>query len=373
MAPLADWWRDEKALQKQVEEWGAKLRDIEDREIQEFLKLKADGHAEHHQEAEKIDTNLPKEQVAPVPSVPQVEVEAPRKEAQTDAQVGKEEKPKKDEPPRSEDEKTATAEVGQSQPPEVQLADEKETQEHSEPQVPAGPIEASAGAPGNLPKEVAVEPKEVAVEPKEAPTAGEIGKEDEKTQSEESQVPAKSVEAAPSPTPAPAPVEGSTDEAQPKPGSVEAKSEEKASGEKEEKEGEASKLPLDPEAVRAAAQKAANGLSQLLKKPLEYEVQEALPIYSDPDPNSKEFRTLAQGQHVHGYPGGGWLRLEPEGGVAVGTSWAHIGRSLALTCLLPTIRARYLEAIDVAWPGFGGLLKPGVKVGPLWGFDVEDS
>lgn len=118
------------------------------------------------------------------------------------------------------------------------------------------------------------------------------------------------------------------------------------------------KAPMDPEAVRAAAQKASDVLSQLLQKPLEYEVREALPCYSDPDTNSREIRNFSVGQVLQGYPGGGWLKLQP----SAGKGWAHIGRSLALTCLVPTIRARYLEAIDLTWPGFSGLLKPGVKV-----------
>ena len=118
------------------------------------------------------------------------------------------------------------------------------------------------------------------------------------------------------------------------------------------------KAPMDPDAVRAAAQKASDVLSQLLQKPLEYEVREALPCYSDPDTNSREIRNLSVGQVLQGYPGGGWLKLQP----SAGKGWAHIGRSLALTCLVPTIRARYLEAIDLTWPGFSGLLKPGVKV-----------
>ena len=119
------------------------------------------------------------------------------------------------------------------------------------------------------------------------------------------------------------------------------------------------KPPMDAEAVRTAAQKASDVLSQLLLKPLEYEVREALPCYSDPDTNSKEIRSLAVGHQLQGYPGGGWVKLQK--------GWAHIGRSLALTCLVPTIRARYLEAIHLTWPGFSGLLKPGVKVPKVLG------
>ena len=117
------------------------------------------------------------------------------------------------------------------------------------------------------------------------------------------------------------------------------------------------KPPMDAAAVRAAAQKAADVLSQLLPKPLEYEVREALPCYSEPDTSSKQLRMLDVGALLQGYPGGGWVRLEG------GKGWAHIGRSLALTCLLPTVRARYLEAMDLSWPGFPKV-KPGVKAGP---------
>ena len=117
------------------------------------------------------------------------------------------------------------------------------------------------------------------------------------------------------------------------------------------------KPPMDAAAVRAAAQKAADVLSQLLPKPLEYEVREALPCYSEPDTSSKQLRMLDVGELLQGYPGGGWVRLQ------AGKGWAHIGRSLALTCLLPTVRARYLEAMDLSWQGFPKV-KPGVKAGP---------
>ena len=118
------------------------------------------------------------------------------------------------------------------------------------------------------------------------------------------------------------------------------------------------KPQVDHEAVKAAAKRAAEILSGLTK-PLEYEVREAVPVHESPDPNSKSFRVLSPGQMVHGYPGSGWLRLQPGSSTS---GWVHIGRSLAVQCLLPTVRARYLEGVDVAWPGFKGLLKPDVKV-----------
>ena len=118
------------------------------------------------------------------------------------------------------------------------------------------------------------------------------------------------------------------------------------------------KHQVDQEAVKAAAIRAAEMLSELTK-PLEYDVREAVSVHESPDPQSASLGSLAPGQVVHGYPGSGWLRLQPSGSVR---GWVHIGRSLAVQCLLPTIRARYLEGVEVAWPGFKRLLKPDVKV-----------
>ena len=115
---------------------------------------------------------------------------------------------------------------------------------------------------------------------------------------------------------------------------------------------------IDHEAVKAAAQRGAEVLSDLTK-PLEYEVREAATVHESPDPGSPPLGSLSPGQMVHGYPGSGWLRLKPSGSVR---GWVHIGRSLAVQCLLPSIRTRFLEGVDVVWPGFKGLLKPDVKV-----------
>ncbi|CAE6971915.1 l(2)tid [Symbiodinium sp. CCMP2456] len=115
---------------------------------------------------------------------------------------------------------------------------------------------------------------------------------------------------------------------------------------------------IDHEAVKAAAQRGAEVLSDLTK-PLEYEVREVVTVHESPDPRSSPLGSLSPGQMVHGYPGSGWLRLKPSGSVR---GWVHIGRSLAVQCLLPSIRSRFLEGVDVVWPGFKGLLKPNVKV-----------
>eukprot|EP00435_Cladocopium_sp_Y103_P042223 s1628_g11.t1 len=358
MAPLpSHWWRDDAALQKFTEEWSAKLRDIEEQEIEEFLRAKEhhdahDGHFELEPKLEETkDSKLSTEGAV---SASHVETNG-TEQAETKVEVpqpsaGIQEPPAEAQQPPAEAQQPA-AEVPQppaeaQQPPaEVPQPPAEAQPRPAEAQQPAEVLPQQPAEARQPPAEVPVpQPSaDVEVPPMKSDPLAAPKVEDTSTAEKAS----KSAD--------PTPVSSQT--AEPAvPSSTGGAGTTEAAPRKEETEKQ-EKAPMDPEAVRAAAQKASDVLSQLLQKPLEYEVREALPCYSDPDTNSKEIRNFSVGQVLQGYPGGGWLKLQPSG-----KGWAHIGRSLALTCLVPTIRARYLEAIDLTWPGFSGLLKPGVKV-----------
>ena len=220
---------------------------------------------------------------------------------------------------------------------------------------PPSAAEATQGSSDDVEEEAAqkveavpAEPEEVAPELPEPEPAASTGP-------AESAQPAEAAKAEPEPKPAepePAPAEPEPAPAEPEP----------KTAEPEPKPAETEPTPekpqIDHEAVRAAAEKGAEILSGLTKF-LEYEVREAVEVHECPDSRSPSLGSLAPGQVVHGYPGSGWLRLKPSGSVR---GWVHIGRSLAVQCLHPHIRTRYLEGVEVAWPGFKGLLKPDVKV-----------
>ncbi|CAK9017686.1 DnaJ homolog subfamily C member 1 (DnaJ protein homolog MTJ1) [Durusdinium trenchii] len=349
MAPL-EWWREEGTLQKLLEDWGSKLRAAEDEEIEYFLKrqekLKEEsshdghdgngGHGDNHEVTGKMDPQIGKEKTETNEETAAREGKDGQLQSEQAQQVQKDSHKLDANEAESKDEEQETRREVMEEKNSEQV-EKKEGKEAEKPQ--PGADGASTPVPPPVEEAKQQSKPEALSETEEASASTPSGISAAPiVQSATSEEQLKTTTAA-------EPAEGDK-----------AKPDEKPP--EKEKEGE-HKPPLDPEAVRAAAQKAADVLSQLLQKPLEYEVQEALPTYSEPDPSSKEIRTLARGQRLFGYPGGGWLRLQPQAGMS---GWAHIGCSLALTCLLPTIRARYLEAIDVAWPGFGGLLKPGVKV-----------
>jgi hypothetical protein len=365
MAPLpSHWWRDDAALQKFTEEWSAKLRDIEEQEIEEFLRAKEhhDAHDGHFELEPETKDSKPSAEAALSASSHVATNEAEQAEASLQAKVEVPQAPTGIQQPPAE-EQQPPAEVPQPAPAEAQQPPAEAQQPPAEvPQPPATEVLQPPAAEVLQPP-----PAEAQQPPVEAPVSQPPATEVPVPQ------PSADVEEPPmksDPLPAPKVEDTSTAEKAPKsadPTPVSSQSAEaavpsstgstgttEAVPDKEKQE----KAPMDPEAVRAAAQKASDVLSQLLQKPLEYEVRDALPCYSDPDTNSREIRNFSVGQVLQGYPGGGWLKLQP----SAGKGWAHIGRSLALTCLVPTIRARYLDAIDLTWPGFSGLLKPGVKV-----------
>ena len=382
MAPLkSDWWQDDATLQKFMEDWSAKLRKMEEQEIEEFQAGKGHDANDGHLEVDSKVAQSSIEVAVPTPSrtrtdtmqeahiktssnlseaaVPMAEenlceaavptAEDTQSHSISESAIAKEvavhdEKPEKqpaevlpEEKPEKQPEEVLPEEKPEKQPEEV-LPEEKPEKQPEE----VLPEEK----PEKQPEEVLPEEK-----PEKQPeeVSGRVH------ESETVDVPAEAAEACAAPE-SPAQAESSIPSAN---GSSDATREAaKEAAPKEETAEKQEKAPMDPEAVRAAAQKTSDVLGQLLQQPLEYEVREALPCYSEPDASSKEIRTLSLGQHVRGYPGGGWLKLQVNSG---SKGWAHIGRNLALTCLVPTIRARYLEAIDVAWPGFADLLKPGVK------------
>ena len=246
---------------------------------------------------------------------------------------------------------------------EVHVREEPHRQESDQPTVPDTPPQQKPVDSESPKLETTKDPPSAA----EATQGSSDDVEEEAAQKVEA-VPAEPEEVAPElPEPEPAastgpaesaqPAEAAKAEPEPKPAEPEPKT-----AEPEPKTAEAEPTPekpqIDHEAVRAAAEKGAEILSGLTKF-LEYEVREAVEVHECPDSRSPSLGSLAPGQVVHGYPGSGWLRLKPSGSVR---GWVHIGRSLAVQCLHPHIRTRYLEGVEVAWPGFKGLLKPDVKV-----------
>ena len=396
MAPLkSEWWQDDATLQKFMEDWSAKLRKMEEQEIEEFQAGKGHDANDGHLELDSKVAQSSIEVAVPTPSRTRIEAmqeahiktspnlsEAavpmaeenlsesalPRMAEEHSSEAGvplaedtqshsmsesaiAKEVAVPEEKPEKQPEENLPEEKPEKQPEEV-LPEEKPEKQHAE----FLPEEKPEKQPEEVLPEEKPEKQPEEVLPEEKPE-----KQPEEVLgpvhgSETVDVPAEAAEARgareslgqaePSSIPS---ASGSSD--------ATGQAAKETAAPKEETAEKQEKAPMDPEAVRAAAQKTSDVLGQLLRQPLEYEVREALPCYSEPDASSKEIRTLSLGQHVRGYPGGGWLKLQATGS----KGWAHIGRNLALTCLVPTIRARYLEAIDVAWPGFADLLKPGVK------------
>ena len=383
MAPLkSEWWQDDATLQKFMEDWSAKLRKMEEQEIEEFQAGKGHDANDGHLELDSKVAQSSIEVAVPTPSRTRIEAmqeahiktspnlseaavpmaeenlsesalprmaeehlsdaavplaEDTQSHSMSESAIAKEEAVP-EEKPEKQPEEVLPEEKPEKQPAEV-LPEEKPEKQHAEV----------------LPEEK-TEKQPAEVLPEEKPEKQPEGVLGPVHESEIVDVPAEAAEARGAPE--------SLGQAEPSSipsasGSSDATGQaaKEAAAPKEETAEKQEKAPMDPEAVRAAAQKTSDVLGQLLRQPLEYEVREALPCYSEPDASSREIRTLSLGQHVRGYPGGGWLKLQATGS----KGWAHIGRNLALTCLVPTIRARYLEAIDVAWPGFADLLKPGVK------------
>ena len=342
MAPLkSEWWQDDATLQKFMEDWSAKLRKMEEQEIEEFQAGKGHDANDGHLELDSKVAQSSIEVAVPTPS-------RTRTEAMQEAHI-------KTSPNLSE------AAVPMAEENLSESALPRMAEEHSnEAALPvAEDIQSHSMSESAIAKEVAVPDEKPEKQPEEVLPEEKPEKQPEEVLGpvhESENVPAEAAEARAAPE--------SLGQAEPSSipsasGSSDATGQaaKEAAAPKEETAEKQEKAPMDPEAVRAAAQKTSDVLGQLLRQPLEYEVREALPCYSEPDASSREIRTLSLGQHVRGYPGGGWLKLQANGS----KGWAHIGRNLALTCLVPTIRARYLEAIDVAWPGFADLLKPGVK------------
>ncbi|CAJ1412902.1 unnamed protein product [Effrenium voratum] len=294
MALTAAWFEaEDAALRSFGEIWRTRLREMQEQEMDEFLRVK-----EH-------DPGVPEAQAEPTFAPAKDSAEANPAGTEAPAQVEeatREAVPAKEEEVSQEDGRLAEATT------QVQAKEEEESK-----------------------------PEEAKKEESRPEEATQDEKPDAKT--DEGQQPEAKEEVKP-------------EEAQPEVKPAEPTEESKP----EVKEEAQEKQPMDPEAVRAAAQKAADVLSKLLTKPLEYEVRERHPLHAVPDAASKEVATLSPGERLSGYPGGGWLRLQN------GRGWAHIGRNLALCCLQPTVRARYLEALDVCWPGFGKTLQPNVKV-----------
>ena len=370
MAPLkSEWWQDDATLQKFMEDWSAKLRKMEEQEIEEFQAGKGHDANDGHLELDSKVAQSSIEVAVPTPSRTRIEAmqEAHIKTSPNLSEAAvpmAEENLSESALPRMAEEHSSEA--------AVPLAEDTQSHSMSESAI-AKEVAVPEEKPEKQPEEVLPEekpekqPEKVLPEEKPEKQHAEVLPE-EKTEkqpegvlgpvheSETVDVPAEAAKARGAPE--------SLGQAEPSSipsasGSSDATGQaaKEAAAPKEETAEKQEKAPMDPEAVRAAAQKTSDVLGQLLRQPLEYEVREALPCYSEPDASSKEIRTLSLGQHVRGYPGGGWLKLQ----ATASKGWAHIGRNLALTCLVPTIRARYLEAIDVAWPGFADLLKPGVK------------
>ena len=370
MAPLkSEWWQDDATLQKFMEDWSAKLRKMEEQEIEEFQAGKGHDANDGHLELDSKVAQSSIEVAVPTPSRTRIEAmqEAHIKSSTNLSEAAvpmAEENLSESALPRMAEEHLSEA--------AVPLAEDTQSHSMSESAI-AKEVAVPEEKPEKQPEEVLPEekpekqPAEVLPEEKPEKQPAEVLPEEKPEkqpegvlgpvhESETVDVPAEAAEAPGAPE--------SLGQAEPSSipsasGSSDATGQaaKETAAPKEETAEKQEKAPMDPEAVRAAAQKTSDVLGQLLRQPLEYEVREALPCYSEPDASSKEIRTLSLGQHVRGYPGGGWLKLQATGS----KGWAHIGRNLALTCLVPTIRARYLEAIDVAWPGFADLLKPGVK------------
>ena len=344
MAPLkSEWWQDDATLQKFMEDWSAKLRKMEEQEIEEFQAGKGHDANDGHVELDPKVAQSSIEVAVPTPSRTRIE-------AMQEAHIKTSPNLSEAAVPMAEENlsESALPRMAEEHLSEAAVPLAEDTQSHS---MSESAIAKEVAVPEEKPED---QPEEVLPEEKpEKQPEGVLGPAHE---SETVDVPAEAAEARGAPE--------SLGQAEPSSipsasGSSDATGQaaKETAAPKEETAEKQEKAPMDPEAVRAAAQKTSDVLGQLLRQPLEYEVQEALPCYSEPDASSKEIRTLSLGQHVRGYPGGGWLKLQATGS----KGWAHIGRNLALTCLVPTIRARYLEAIDVAWPGFADLLKPGVK------------
>ena len=376
MAPLkSEWWQDDATLQKFMEDWSAKLRKMEEQEIEEFQAGKGHDANDGHLELDSKVAQSSIEVAVPTPSRTRIEA-MQESHIKTSPSLSEAAVPMAEENlsesalPRMAEEHSSEAAVA--------LAEDTQSHSMSESAI-AKEVAVPEEKPEKQPEEVLPEekpekqPEEVLPEEKPEKQHAEVLPEEKKEkqpaevlpeekpekqregvlgpvhESETVDVPAEAAEARGAPASSIPSASGSSD--------TTGQAAKETAAPKEETAEKQEKAPMDPEAVRAAAQKTSDVLGQLLRQPLEYEVREALPCYSEPDASSKEIRTLSLGQHVRGYPGGGWLKLQATGS----KGWAHIGRNLALTCLVPTIRARYLEAIDVAWPGFADLLKPGVK------------
>ncbi|CAE7924871.1 Dnajc1 [Symbiodinium necroappetens] len=349
---MADAEEEEEKVRVFVLEWREILRKREEQDIEEFLSAKEVhgqdwppllGHPsaqeasfEAHELANTATTCTP-QSTSPTAerNIPETLEEAPPNPPEQRAEP---ESPQKESAPRD-----APA-LGEEEPPLVAVqAELPGTQEAAaEPVVAEPPEEETATEAGAKPEAPKPEIEETEPRPRQ-PETSEVSE----VPSTEPPKPVEEIKtevtAASKPDPPKQLQEDSSKEITAAAGGNEAHGTEKQ---------------IDHEAVKAAAQRGAEVLSDLTK-PLEYEVREAVTVHESPDPRSSPLGSLSPGQMVHGYPGSGWLRLKPSGSVR---GWVHIGRSLAVQCLLPSIRTRFLEGVDVVWPGFKGLLKPDVKV-----------